>query len=71
MASLVGGVICSSVLPLTLATVLAYVITGYIRNELYCAFVKTYIGYICNGMVSHGSVACNESHWSFLSIRQL
>ncbi|KAL5473759.1 hypothetical protein EMCRGX_G028303 [Ephydatia muelleri] len=50
MASLVGGVICSSVLPLTLATVLAYVITGYIRNELYCAFVKTYIGFICNGM---------------------
>ena len=50
MASLVGGVVCSSVLPLMLATILAYMITGYIRNELYYTFIKTCIGYICNGM---------------------
>ena len=82
MASLVGGVVCSSVLPLMLATILAYMITGYIRNELYYTFIKTCIGYICNGMVSQGSIPMKiiASCWelcelkcslAFLPIRQL
>lgn len=48
MASVVGGIGASSILPLILATILAYCVTGYVRDELYHPFVKTCVGPVCN-----------------------
>ena len=51
MASVVGGIGASSILPLILATILAYCVTGYVRDELYHPFVKTCVGPVCNVLV--------------------
>jgi hypothetical protein len=58
MASVVGGIGVTSILPLILATILAYCVTGYVRDELYHPFVKTCVGPGCNilvrGTLDHG-----------------
>ena len=51
MASVVGGIGASSIVPLILATILAYCVTGYVRDELYHPFVKTCVGPFCNILV--------------------
>ena len=51
MASVVGGIGASSIAPLILATILAYCVTGYVRDELYHPFVKTCVGPFCNILV--------------------
>ena len=50
-APIIGGVAGSTVIPLVLATILAYCITGYIRDELYHPFVKGCVGAAGNILV--------------------
>ena len=43
-ASIIGGIGGSTIVPLIVATVLAYCVTGYVRDELYHPFVKMCVG---------------------------
>ena len=52
LAPLVGGVAGSTILPLLLATLLAYCSTGYVRDELYHPLVKACVGSFCSLLVS-------------------
>jgi hypothetical protein len=51
LAPLVGGVAGSTILPLLLATLLAYCSTGYVRDELYHPLVKACVGSCCSSIV--------------------
>lgn len=51
LGAVIGGVVGSSILPLLLAIILAYCTTGYVRDELYHPFVKTFVGYACNCLI--------------------
>ena len=51
VASIVGGIGVTTIIPLILATILAYCVTGYVRDELYHPFVKTCVGPMCNVLV--------------------
>lgn len=51
LGTVVGGVVGSSIIPLVLATILAYCTTGYVRDELYHPFIKTFVGHICSSLI--------------------
>ena len=51
-APIVGGVAGTTIFPLVLATIIAYCVTGYVRDELYHPFVKACVGTMCNVWVS-------------------
>jgi hypothetical protein len=51
LAPLVGGVAGSTIIPLLLATLLAYCSTGYIRDELYHPFVRACVGTCCSSLL--------------------
>ena len=64
MAPLVAGSVVATILPLLAVTVLAYCITGYIRDALFGRVVKKCIGPLCNILVSSlydMSSACTSS----------
>ncbi|XP_064405723.1 uncharacterized protein LOC135350810 isoform X2 [Halichondria panicea] len=48
LAPIVGGIAGTTLFPLILATILAYCVTGYVRDELYHPFVKACVGQMCN-----------------------
>ncbi len=52
LAPIVGGIAGTTLFPLILATILAYCVTGYVRDELYHPFVKACVGQMCNVWVS-------------------
>lgn len=56
LAPIVGGVAGTTLLPLLVATVLAYCVTGYVRDELYHPLVKGCVGGACSILVSGGVV---------------
>ena len=49
-----GGVAGTSILPLLVATVMAYCVTGYVRDELYHPLVKGCVGGACSFVVREG-----------------
>lgn len=51
-APVLGGVVVVGVIPLILATIMSYCVTGYIRDELYTLTVKRCIGLPCSLFVS-------------------
>ena len=52
LAPIVGGIAGTTIFPLILATILAYCVTGYVRDELYHPCVKACVGQMCNVWVS-------------------
>lgn len=52
LAPVVGGVAGTTVIPLLIATVLAYCSTGYANDELYHPLVKICVGKFCSLLVS-------------------
>ena len=52
MAPVVAGAVVGTILPILAATILAYCITGYIRDSLFGGTVKKCIGPSCNILVS-------------------
>jgi len=50
-APIIGGVAGTTVFPLVVATILAYCVTGYVRDELYHPFVKGCVGVSCNAWI--------------------
>ncbi len=50
-SSIIGGMAGTTILPLLFATVLAYCVTGYVRDELYHPFVKKCVGPSCTLLV--------------------
>lgn len=48
VAPIVAGLIVFTVLPIVMATILAYFVTGYIRDVLFHSCVKSYIGAPCS-----------------------
>jgi hypothetical protein len=51
LAPIIGGLAGTTILPLLVATVLAYCITGYVRDELYHPLVKECAGGLCSIVV--------------------
>ncbi len=52
LAPIIGGVAGTTIFPLLLATILAYCVTGYVRDELYHPVIKACVGQMCNVCVS-------------------
>ena len=52
LAPVIGGAVLVTLIPLVFATILAYCITGYIRDVLFQSHVKSCIGPSCNVWVS-------------------
>ena len=52
LAPVVGGAVVVTLIPLVFATILAYCVTGYIRDVLFQSHVKTCIGPSCSIWVS-------------------
>lgn len=46
-----GGVAGTTLIPLLVATILAYCVTGYVRDELYHPLVTKCVGGTCNILV--------------------
>ena len=73
MAPVVAGAVVGTILPLLAATILAYCITGYIRDALFGATVKKCIGPSCNILVSQ-SILCFSHfytvHFTLLIVQQ-
>lgn len=44
----IGGLVLISILPLVFSTIMAYCVTGYIRDELFSNVVKNFIGSCCS-----------------------
>ena len=51
-APVLCGVVVLGVIPLMLATIMGYCVTGYIKDELYKARVKRCIALPCSAFVS-------------------
>ena len=51
-APIAGGMVLLTIFPVFFATLMAYCVTGYIRDELYAATVKNFIGMCCSFFVS-------------------
>lgn len=51
LAPVIGGLAGTTILPLFCATIMAYCVTGYIRDELYHPFVKACVGSTCSTVV--------------------
>lgn len=51
-APIIGGLLLLSILPILLSTIMAYCVTGYIRDELFASIVKKFIGPVCSFCVS-------------------
>ena len=51
-APVLCGAVLLGVIPLLLATIMGYCVTGYIKDELYKARVKRFIALPCSAFVS-------------------
>lgn len=52
LAPVLGGVAGTTLVPLLMATTMAYCATGYVKDELYHPFIKWCVGGCCNFFVS-------------------
>ena len=59
-----GGALLLTVLPIVFSTVMAYCVTGYIRDELFSSVVKKFIGKCCSFFVSFKKHNTLQVQWN-------
>ena len=55
-APIVGSVVLLTIIPVAVSTIMAYCVTGYIRDELFANVVKKCIGPCCSFFVSSNNL---------------
>ena len=59
LAPIVGGLTGTTLIPLLVATILAYCVTGYVRDEMYHPLVTKCVGGTCSILVC-SKLNCNK-----------